>query len=31
MNMFYLAGGIAAFLAFFHAARQRGLLLHVGE
>lgn len=31
MNVLYLAGGIAAFLAFFHAARQKGLLLHVGE
>lgn len=31
MNVLYLAGGIAAFLAFFHAARKRGLLLHVGE
>jgi len=31
LNLLFLGGGIAAFLAFFHAARQRGLLLHVGE
>jgi ABC-type uncharacterized transport system ATPase subunit len=24
-------GATTAFLAFFHAARQRGLLLHIGE
>jgi ABC-2 type transport system permease protein len=31
LNVLYLAGGITAFLAFFRAARQRGLLLQVGE
>ncbi|HWU82791.1 MAG TPA: ABC transporter permease [Methylophilaceae bacterium] len=31
LNLLYLAAGIAAFLAYFRAARQRGLLLHVGE
>lgn len=31
LNVVYLAGGIVAFLAYFRAARQRGLLLHVGE
>ena len=31
LNLLYLAGGIAAFLAYFRAARQRGLLLHIGE
>jgi ABC-2 type transport system permease protein len=31
LNVLYLGGGIAAFLAFFRAARQRGLLLQVGE
>jgi ABC-2 type transport system permease protein len=31
LNVIYLAGGIVAFLAYFRAARQRGLLLHVGE
>lgn len=31
LNSLYLAGGIAAFLGYFRAARQRGLLLHVGE
>ncbi|HLD14359.1 MAG TPA: ABC transporter permease [Burkholderiales bacterium] len=31
LNIFYLAGGIAAFLAFFNNARVRGQLLHVGE
>lgn len=31
LNLLYLIGGIAAFLAFFRAARQRGLLLQVGE
>jgi ABC-2 type transport system permease protein len=31
LNLLFLSGGIAAFLAFFHAARKRGLLLHVGE
>jgi ABC-2 type transport system permease protein len=31
LNCLYLAGGIAAFLAFFKIARVRGQLLHVGE
>jgi ABC-2 type transport system permease protein len=31
INVIYLIGGIAIFLGFFHAARQKGLLLHVGE
>jgi ABC-2 type transport system permease protein len=31
LNILYLAGGIATFLGYFRAARQRGLLLHVGE
>ena len=31
LNLLYLIGGISAFLAFFRAARQRGLLLQVGE
>ena len=31
LNIVYLAGGIAAFLAFFNNARVRGQLLHVGE
>ncbi len=31
LNVFYLAGGIAAFLAYFRVARVRGQLLHVGE
>lgn len=31
LNVVYLAGGFAAFLAFFKVARVRGQLLHVGE
>ncbi len=31
LNIFYLAGGVAAFLAYFRIARVRGQLLHVGE
>ena len=31
LNVIYLGAGIAAFLAFFHSARVRGLLLHIGE
>lgn len=31
LNVVYLTGGIAAFLAFFNNARVRGQLLHVGE
>ncbi len=31
LNAVYLAGGIAAFLAYFRVARVRGQLLHVGE
>jgi len=31
LNLIYLAAGIAAFLAYFHAARVKGLLLQVGE
>jgi len=31
LNVFYLAGGVAAFLAYFRTARVRGQLLHVGE
>jgi ABC-2 type transport system permease protein len=31
LNVLYLIGGIAAFLAFFRAARRRGLLLQIGE
>jgi ABC-2 type transport system permease protein len=31
LNAVYLAGGVAAFLAFFNTARTRGQLLHVGE
>lgn len=31
LNVLYIAGGVAIFLGFFHAARQRGLLLHIGE
>lgn len=31
LNVVYLAGGFAAFLAFFDNARVRGQLLHVGE
>ena len=31
LNVLYLTAGIAAFLGYFRAARQRGLLLHVGE
>lgn len=31
LNVVYLAGGIAAFLAYFRVARVRGQLLHVGE
>ncbi len=31
LNLLYLAGGIASFLYFFEVARERGLLLHVGE
>lgn len=31
LNVVYLGGGVIAFLAFFHAARKHGLLLHVGE
>lgn len=31
LNLLYLIAGISAFLAFFRAARQRGLLLQVGE
>ena len=31
LNVLYLIGGISAFLAFFRAARRRGLLLQVGE
>jgi len=31
LNALYLSAGIVAFLAFFRAARRRGLLLQVGE
>lgn len=31
LNALYLAIGLAIFLAAFHTARRRGLLLHVGE
>jgi len=31
LNVIFLAGGIAAFLAYFRKARERGLLLQVGE
>lgn len=31
LNAIFLAAGIAAFLGYFRAARQRGLLLQVGE
>ena len=31
LNVLYLAGGTAIFLATFHVARRRGLLLNVGE
>lgn len=31
LNVFYLAGGVAAFLAYFRIARVRGQLLHIGE
>ncbi|MEQ1601498.1 MAG: ABC transporter permease [Methylophilaceae bacterium] len=31
LNVIYLTAGIAAFLAYFRAARQRGLLLQIGE
>ena len=31
LNVVYLAGGVAAFLAYFRVARVRGQLLHVGE
>lgn len=31
LNALFLGGGIAAFLAFFHGARTRGQILHVGE
>lgn len=31
LNVLYLGAGIAAFLAMFHVARKRGLLLHMGE
>jgi ABC-2 type transport system permease protein len=31
LNVLYLMGGIFAFLAFFRAARRRGLLLQIGE
>lgn len=31
LNVLFLCGGVFAFLAFFRAARNRGLLLHVGE
>ncbi len=31
LNIVYLALGVAAFLAVFHIARQRGLLLNMGE
>lgn len=31
LNLLFLGGGVAAFLAYFNAARKRGLLLHVGE
>jgi ABC-2 type transport system permease protein len=31
LNAFYVAAGIATFLAAFRAARSRGLLLHIGE
>ena len=31
LNVVYLAGGVAAFLAFFNNARRRGQLLNVGE
>lgn len=31
LNVVYLAGAIGIFLAVFHSARQRGLLLNVGE
>jgi len=31
LNVVYLAGGVAAFLAYFRVARVHGQLLHVGE
>ena len=31
LNLVYIGGGIAAFLAFFHTARVRGQLLQTGE
>ncbi len=31
LNVVYLAFGAAVFLAAFHTARRRGLLLQVGE
>lgn len=31
LNAIYLGAGIATFLAYFHSARVRGLLLHIGE
>ena len=31
LNVFYLALGISVFLGVFRAARQRGLLINVGE
>ncbi len=31
LNLIYLAAGVVIFLAAFHAARKRGLLLHIGE
>jgi ABC-2 type transport system permease protein len=31
LNLFYFAGGIAAFLYCFKAARRRGLILQIGE
>ena len=31
LNMFYLGGSIAVFLAAFRIARIRGLLLQIGE
>jgi ABC-2 type transport system permease protein len=31
LNVLYMVGGVAAFLGFFRVARQRGLLLNLGE
>lgn len=31
LNVLYIAAGAGVFLAAFHAARHRGLLLHIGE